>query len=498
MTTNATRPQCVLPDGFEVRLRSDVIRADQGRVLIGGSSARAVRLSTRAQSMIATDRIIVDGAATAGLARRLLEGNLADPVIDGVQVKASDLTVVVPVRDRVEQLERCLAALRPLKVLVVDDASNDPTAVAHVAHRHGATVLALERNLGPAGARNAGLATVKTPLVAFVDSDVTVEASALLDLARHCADSLVALVGPAVVGEPRADHPRWFERYDAAASSLDLGWVAYQVQPGAAIGWLPSACLVGRVGLLGNGFDPGMRVAEDVDLVWRLVDAGLVVRYDPSVVAHHDVRGTVRGWLGRKFIYGTGGADLGIRHGDKVAPAVLSVIMAVSAAALIQRRRWSLPVAAVGTAFTTLSLRRSLPVDEGATGVAARLALRGLGWAVRQESGLLLRHWWPAAAVGAAFSGAVRRALLTAILVDLVVLLRERPDVGPVVGLVAHRLDDAAYGSGLWWGAIRRRNLRCLAVRRLGGTRAKREVQGAVLAGQRRPQPTLTGVASPR
>jgi mycofactocin system glycosyltransferase len=456
-----------LPDGFEVRLRGDVIRADGGRVLIGGSPARAVRLSARAIAMFVEDRLVVDGAATAGLARRLLEGNLANPVVDAFEVRPSELTVVVPVRDRVEQLDRCLAALTPLRVLVVDDASEDPAAVARVARRHGATVVALARNVGPAGARNAGLARVGTALVAFVDSDIVVDGGALLDLARHCADPRVALVGPAVVGEPRGAHPRWFERYDAAASSLDLGRVAYQVQPGAAVGWLPSACLVGRVGLLGDGFDPGMRVAEDVDLVWRLVDAGLVVRYDPSVVALHEVRGTVRGWLGRKFVYGTGGADLGIRHGDKVAPAVLSVTMALSSAALMQRRRWSVPVAAVAMAVTTRSLRPSLPVAEGATAIAARLSLRGLGWAVRQESGLLLRHWWPAAAVGAVFSGAVRRALVTAVLVDLVVFLRGPSRVALATAVIARRLDDLAYGSGLWWGAIRSRNLRCLAVRRL-------------------------------
>jgi hypothetical protein len=34
------------------------------------------------------------------------------------------------VRDRADQLDRCLAALHPLRVVVVDDASHDPSAVA--------------------------------------------------------------------------------------------------------------------------------------------------------------------------------------------------------------------------------------------------------------------------------------------------------------------------------------------------------------------------------
>jgi GT2 family glycosyltransferase len=76
-----------------------------------------------------------------------------------------------------------------------------------------------------------------------------------------------------------------------------------------------------------------MRVGEDVDLVWRLVRAGSVVRYDPTRVTRHDTRSSVRGWLGRKFVYGTGGAPLARRHGDWTAPAVLSTTIVIGAAA---------------------------------------------------------------------------------------------------------------------------------------------------------------------
>jgi mycofactocin system glycosyltransferase len=460
-----------LPEGFEIRLRDDLVRADGDRVLVGGSPARVLRLSSRARALLHDGRLVVDGPASAELARRLLDGNLADPVVDDIEIEPSDLTVVVPVRDRVEQLERCLAALVPLRVLVVDDASDDPAAVAEVARRYGAGVVPLRENLGPAGARNRGLALVTTPLVAFVDSDVVVDSAALLDLTRHCADPAVALVGPTVVGRPRSDHPRWFERYDAVASSLDLGRTAYQVRPGAAVGWLPAACLVGRTALLGNGFDPALRVGEDVDLVWRLAAAGKVVRYDPSIVAHHDVRPTVRAWLGRKLVYGTGGADLAARHGDAVAPATLSLTMAVGAAAVLQRRWWSAPVAAAVLAASTWRLRARLPVEHGRTAVAARLSARGLGWALRQETGLLLRHWWPVTAVVAPHSRSVRRALMTALILDPILFLHERPGVSPFTVMIARRLDDVAYGAGLWSGAIRRRNARCLFTRRPGPRR---------------------------
>ncbi|WP_435769068.1 mycofactocin biosynthesis glycosyltransferase MftF [Nocardioides sp. SYSU DS0651] len=471
MTVTSPAGQDELPTGFRIRLRDDLLRADHGRLLVGGSPVRAVRLSEQARRLLAGGELTVVDAATANLARRLVDGNLADPMLGDVNVSLAELTVVVPVRDREEQLDRCLAALVPIRVIVVDDASEQPRRVAEVAQRYGARVHRLTTNVGPAGARNAGLARVRTPLVAFVDSDVTIDAAGLLDLARHCADPQVAVVGPRVVGRVRSERPCWFERYDAVASSLDLGRTSGVVRPGAAIGWLPSACLVGRTAhLTGDiaGFEDGWRVAEDVDLVWRLVDAGFVVRYAPEVEAHHDVRTSIGGWLGRKFLYGTGGADLASRHGDKVAPAALSPLMALGAAVLLQRRWWSMPVAALVVGLTARAIAPVLPVADRRTAVAARLALRGTGWAVRQESALLLRHWWPAAAVAAPFSRAVRRALLTAVAVDLAVFLRERRGVGLLTAAAGRRLDDFAYGAGLWWGALRHRSARCLAVRHPG------------------------------
>jgi hypothetical protein len=59
----------------------------------------------------------------------------------------------------------------------------------------------------------------------------------------------------------------------------------------------------------------------------------------------------------------------------------------------------------------------------------------------------------------------VRRALTTAVAIDLVLFLRERPSIDPLTAVVGRRLDDLAYGTGLWWGAIKRRNWRCLKIR---------------------------------
>lgn len=427
---------------------------------------RVIQLKPAALAMLDGDLL-----PAGDLAQRLLDANVADPVLDDVApLDPADLTVVLPAYGRGDELDRALESLRPLRCLVVDDASPTPLAPADPE----VEVLRLPTNLGPAGARNAGLARVRTPYVAFVDCDVTVTADTLLRLGRHFADARVALVAPRIVGRARSARPRWFERYDEAASSLGLGETGCSVRPGAAVGWLPSACLVARTDRLGAGFDAAMRVGEDVDLVWRLVDAGEIVRYDPSEVAGHDARATLRGWLGRKFVYGTGGAPLAARHGSKLATAVLSPAYAVGAAALLLRRPWSVPVALLCVARGLQVLDRTLPDVPHRRRLAAGLAGRGMWWSVRQESALLLRHWWPVAALAATRSRSVRRALVTAAAVDVVVAAMERPEAPPPLAFAGRRLDDLAYGAGLWAGALRARSLRAVLPVSARGAAARR------------------------
>ncbi|WP_300681534.1 mycofactocin biosynthesis glycosyltransferase MftF [Nocardioides sp.] len=495
-----------LPDGFRLRLRADTAThrtPDGAIVLIGGSPTRSIRLSPAAVRLLAGPTLTVTDAAAALVARRLLDGNLADPEVTA-PLPVADLTVVVPVRDRPAQLDRCLAALRSTsspapapsdadstptalpRLLVVDDASHDPAAVAAVAARHGAEVIALSTNVGPAGARNAGLTAVTTTAVAFVDSDVTAPLPALVALTAQLADPRVALVGPLVRGVLRSPRPRWFERYDAGASSLALGERRCSVAVGAAVGWLPSACLVARTAALRSldrtGFDDAMRVGEDVDLVWRTLAAGWTVRYEPGVEVGHDVRAGLGEMLSRKLLYGTGSGPLADRHGDAVAVARLTPLMAAAGAGILLRRPWSVTLAAAATWSARRSVAATLPEFDGRGRTADLLALRGLGWSVRQESALLLRHWWPAAAVGCAVSPTVRRMVGSAVLVDTAVALTldrplRRPDL-PGVGLptllVGRRLDDLAYGLGVWVGAVRSRSWRGLAVdvvRRRSGRR---------------------------
>lgn len=91
--------------------------------------------------------------------------------------------------------------------------------------------------------------------------------------------------------------------------------------------------------------------------------------------------------------------------------------------------------------------------------LAIRLTGTGVRTAIRQLSALLLRHWWPVAATAALFSRRLRRTLLAAGVADAYFQHRNtRPELDLLRFLCARRLDDLAYGTGVWKAALRARS----------------------------------------
>ena len=438
-----------LPSGFTVRLGPRT--RTRGGLLVGSSGA-VLRLRPRARRLLSADGRVVAGDPDATtVARLLLDSGLADPCWDSpTESPVDDVTVVVPVRDRPRQLARLLAALPGLPVVVVDDGSADQASIRAVAEEFGAVLLRHERSAGPAAARNSGLAVARTPLVAFVDSDVVPVPGWLGVLRRHLDDAAVGVVGPRVLGgEPRPDDS-WLCRYEAARSSLDLGPRPAPVRPLGRVAYLPSAALLVRRSAC-PVFDETMRVAEDVDLVWRVHQAGWRVRYEPAAVVRHDHRTALLPWVRRKAYYGTGAAPLADRHGSDVAPLVLTPWTAGLTLCVLAQRRWSLPVAVLLSAAVTARLAPKVGVRTAAT-------LTGLGTAgtLLQTASALTRHYWPLAAAVCVRSRRARRAVaLAAVLEAVLDHRRVRPDLDLPRFLVARRLDDLAYGGGLWVGVLR-------------------------------------------
>jgi mycofactocin system glycosyltransferase len=229
------------------------------------------------------------------------------------------IEVIVPVRDDAPSLTSLLDQLHGFHVTVVDDGSSDGDSVAETARAHGATLVRLSENRGPASARNAGARSQAKELLWFIDADVTV--SDAPDLAHRLqsefSDPLVAAVAPRVRG---ADGPSRREKFELHFGALDMGPEVGLVVPGGAVSYVPSACLMVRRDAFGDGFDESLRHGEDVDLIWRLHDGGWLVRYAADAEVTHRARSSWRQWWRQRQRYGESSAELAKRHGSRLAP----------------------------------------------------------------------------------------------------------------------------------------------------------------------------------
>ncbi|MGA7131708.1 MAG: mycofactocin biosynthesis glycosyltransferase MftF [Mycobacterium sp.] len=456
-----------LPDGFAVQVDRRVRVLGQGAALLGGSPTRLLRLAPAAQDMLADGRLKVSDAVSAELARTLLDATVAHPRPAGGP-SHRDVTVVIPVRDNAYGLRRLVAALRGLRIIVVDDGSSTPIEQEDFAGAHpDIEVLRHARSKGPAAARNTGLAGCKTGYVAFLDSDVVPRRGWLEALLGHFCDPTVALVAPRIVGLTQTDHI--VARYEAVRSSLDLGQREAPVIPYTSVSYVPSAAIICRSSTLRDigGFDETLRSGEDVDLCWRLVEAGARLRYEPIAQVAHDHRTELRDWIARKAFYGGSAAPLSVRHPDKIAPLMIS--------------GWALTawiLMAIGSSFGYLASlfvagltgRRIAKTMQGADTQmwdVLAVATRGLWSAALQLASAICRHYWPVALLAAVAWRPCRRVVLVAAVLDGVVdwaSHRQFADedarpIGLLTYLLLKRVDDLAYGLGLWCGVVRERNV---------------------------------------
>ncbi len=457
-TGTMNRATVPLPAGFRIAFDSatQFVGSD---VLFGGSPPRLLRLNRAGVRALEELRGGPVGSPDSGrLARRLTDTGLAHPRPPEPRQDAG-VTVVIPVRDRAVELGRCLAALGTgYPVIVVDDGSQDAAAAAKVCRRHGARLVRRPAPGGPGPARNDGLALVTTPLVAFLDSDCVAGPDWIRGLAGHFADPMVGAVAPRVrpvTGNSGAG------RYLAARAPLDMGPLEARVAPLTRLSYVPTAALLVRVGALpAGGFDPGLRYGEDVDLIWRMIGGGWRVRYDPAGEVHHAEPGRWSTVLARRFRYGNSAAPLARRHPGLVPPLILQAWPAAAVAALLAGR----PVTALaaygaGTGQLVELLRE--------WGVPARGVLGPMAGSVRQtwlDTGRWsVQYALPVVAAGLAWPGGRSRRTRIARRLALASLalgppaaewLGSRPRLDPARFALGYLADEAAYGVGVYRGAL--------------------------------------------
>jgi len=426
------------------RLDPSTNAVGDGTAVLGGSPLRLFRLTPDGAALYG--RVAAgESVEPSALTDRLLAGGAIHPVVEPDEPHKhgpGDVTVVIPTHQ--DEPNRLYGLLRHCTeastVVFVDDGSDPPLTGVR-----GASVVRLRHNGGPAAARNAGLRSVQTPLVAFVDSDVDLHDGWLDGLLGHFDDDRVGFVAPRVASGPAsAGADAAVARYEEHHSPLDLGTEPAPIEPGTRVSYVPGAVLVARTAAIQQigGFDTRLRVGEDVDAVWRLADSGWRGRYEPAVVVEHAPRRTWRELVDQRIAYGSSAADLAAAHGDGVAPVRMSPwslgVWALAAAGQL--------AAAVGLAGGTAAAL--VPKLKGVP-AAESLRLAGLGHlhAGGALAAAVRRTWLPIVGVAALGSRRARRVAAASI---VPALLRGGP---------ARVLDDVAYCIGVWKGVVARRRL---------------------------------------
>lgn len=410
-----------LPMGLGVQIDRAVRLADEGHVLIGGSSSlRALRLTPEDVSSVIRwlSGARPDHHRERVLARVLVEAGLAHPRPEPTVPGADVQIVLVGTGGEIDgdELTSTLARIRQEHPHVRPVVVGATGAAARAARDLGARLVN-----GPtqgAKARALGLGACDAEFVAFLDIGSEPDPGWLDIALGHFADPDVAAVIPRTLAARRCQGHRAMTVAALNALRADRG-----TDPTPVLPWGEWSHGRGRLSPAGElpvdpleppralvvrrepaRLDASLGSAAEVDLVWSLVEAGRSVRYEPRSRVRVPMDARLGAYLGGRFATGASAAPLALRHGRSATGPQVGLPALAAVALVISGRPCSgLAVGAVGVAVDARRLHSGAgvpPVE------AVRPALVDLALTARLTGRTARTTWWPALA-GVALGGAL-------------------------------------------------------------------------------------------
>jgi glycosyltransferase involved in cell wall biosynthesis len=218
------------------------------------------------------------------------------------------ISVILCTYNRCQSLSKALASVAAStlpksvewEVLVVDNNSTDQTreVVEDYCRRHpGQFRYLFEAQQGKSHALTTGVQNARGDILAFMDDDVTVEATWLQNLTAALQDGQWVGAGGRILPEQTFSPPRWLrlqDRYALAPFALfDLG---LQAGPLTEPPFGTNMAFQKKLFENYDGFRtdlgpcPGSEIRnEDTEFGHRLLAAGERLRYEPSAVVYHSI-----------------------------------------------------------------------------------------------------------------------------------------------------------------------------------------------------------------
>jgi len=212
-------------------------------------------------------------------------------------------------------LAQCLESLGSLRypdyeVILVDDGSTDDTRA--IAARFPSVQAIHQENRGLSESRNVGLRAANGSIVAYTDSDCFADP----DWLAHLVHQLTVTGANAVGGPNLAPDDGWL----AACINASPGQPTHVLESDQVAEHVPGCNMAFRRESLEsiNGFDPQfLRAGDDVDLCWRLQQAGGWITFAAGAFVWHHRRQTPRTYLRQQAGYGDAEALLRFKHPEK-------------------------------------------------------------------------------------------------------------------------------------------------------------------------------------
>lgn len=376
------------------------------------------------------------------------------------------VTVIIPVRNRPEEIAACLQSLSRLdypmekmEVIVVDDASNDNTP--DVVSTFPVHLIQLKEHGQASFCRNLAAQRAKGEILAFLDSDCVADPLWLKELIPAFSNPSNGAVGGTVDSYV---NKKGLDRYERVKSSLNMGSWPKSSREDNHFFYLPSCNLFVRraIFLQLGGFKEDMYVGEDVDFCWRLQDKGHHVEYRPVGMVYHKHRNTVRHFCSRRFDYGTSEPLLQKFHAKRIKQFLFSppdfifwglVLLSIASG-------WNPLLALCGVILLTDSLIKFARIRQKNIPIQFPLLL------LATFRGYLVFFYHCCAFVSRYYLFWAALIFILAPMVSAIILCMhlltgigeyfiKKPRLNPLLFLLYFTLDQVSYQLGVWWGCLK-------------------------------------------